>query len=89
MAASRATAGFCGLSPAMFTMGARAVQVRLRPWAIRPVGPGELDGMAVAAGLERERRDGGWRGETFDDASDRHVTIYRRRAIPSPSVIAP
>lgn len=65
------------------------VPVRLRPWAIRPVGPDALDSMALAAGLDRERRDGGWRGERFDDTSDRHVTIYRRRAIPSPSVIAP
>jgi SAM-dependent methyltransferase len=63
--------------------------VRLRPWAIRPLSPEQLDGMAADAGLERERRDGGWRGEPFDDASDRHVTIYRRRAVPSPSVIVP
>lgn len=63
--------------------------VRLRPWAVRPVTPDALDAMAAAAGLGRERRDAGWRGERFDDTSDRHVTIYRRRAVPSPSVIAP
>jgi SAM-dependent methyltransferase len=57
--------------------------VRLRPWAVRPIGPDALDAMAAAAGLAFDRRSGGWRGEPFDDGTDRHVTIYRRTAIPS------
>lgn len=55
-----------------------AAGVRLRPWAVRPLGPEALDALAAAAGLVRERRDGGWRGEPFDDTADRHVTVYRR-----------
>jgi SAM-dependent methyltransferase len=57
--------------------------VRLRPWAVRPIRPDALDAMAAAAGLVLERRSGGWRDEPFDDTADRHVTIYRRTAIPS------
>ena len=64
------TGSFVSLSP--------AGGVRLRPWAIRAVGPEALDGLAARAGFTRERRDGGWRGEPFDDAADRHVTVYRR-----------
>lgn len=51
--------------------------IRLHPWQIRPVAPAALDAMAADAGLRVERRDGGWRGEPFDDDSDRHVTVYR------------
>lgn len=51
--------------------------IRLHPWQIRPVAPEAVDAMAAGAGLVRERRDGGWRGEPFDDDSDRHVTVYR------------
>ena len=51
--------------------------VQLRPWAVRPRTPGQLDAMAAAAGFEVDSRHGGWRGEPFDDRSDRHVTVYR------------
>jgi len=57
--------------------------IRLRPWAIRALGPDELDALAREAGFEVEGRDGGWRGEPFDDASDRHVVRYRVAAVPS------
>jgi SAM-dependent methyltransferase len=60
--------------------------VRLRPWAVRPLGPDALDALAADAGLAREARHGGWRGEPFDDLADRHVTIYRRAAVPSQAV---
>jgi SAM-dependent methyltransferase len=53
--------------------------VRLRPWAILPRTPDELDALAAAAGLERESRHAGWRREPFDDDADRHVTVYRWR----------
>jgi len=52
--------------------------VRLRPWAIRALGPEALDVLAARAGFTLERRDAGWRHEPFDDAADRHVTVYRR-----------
>ena len=52
--------------------------VRLRPWAIRPLGPEALDALAREAGLVVERRHAGWRGEPFNDEADRHVTVYRR-----------
>jgi SAM-dependent methyltransferase len=52
--------------------------VRLRPWAVLPRTPAELDAMTARAGFVRERRDAGWRGEPFDDSSQRHVTVYRK-----------
>jgi len=52
--------------------------VRLRPWAIRPHAPAQLDAMAAAAGLELVERRGGWHGEPFSGSCDRHVTVYRR-----------
>jgi hypothetical protein len=61
--------------------------VRLRPWAVRPLTPDQLDDLAVAAGLTVESRHGGWRGERFDDGSDRYVSTYRRAAVPSPAVM--
>jgi SAM-dependent methyltransferase len=54
--------------------------ITLRPWAIRTVGPTELDTLATAAGLALERRDGGWRGEPFTDETARYVAWYRRPA---------
>ena len=54
--------------------------IRLRPWRLRPATPAELDRVAAAAGLEVEHRWSGWRQEPFEDgASDRCVTVYRRR----------
>jgi SAM-dependent methyltransferase len=57
--------------------------VRLRPWSIRTIGPDDLDELAAAAGFTVEQRDGGWRGEPFDDTSDRYVVCYRAAAVPS------
>ena len=54
--------------------------VRLRPWAIRPLGPGDLDALARDVGLVVDRRHSGWRGEPFTDEADRHVTVYRRHS---------
>jgi SAM-dependent methyltransferase len=61
--------------------------VRLRPWEVLPRSPGALDALAAGAGLVLERRAGGWRGEPFDELADRHVTVYRRPAVPSDAVI--
>lgn len=52
--------------------------VRRRPWSLRYAPPEELDGLAAAAGLVLEQRWGGWRAEPFTDASDLHVSVYRR-----------
>jgi hypothetical protein len=57
--------------------------VRLRPWAIRTIGPDALDALARAAGFEVETRHGGWRGEPYDELSDRYVVCYRTAAVPS------
>lgn len=63
--------------------------VTLRPWSVLPRSPQELDELARAAGLAFDRRDGGWRGEPFDDATDRHVTVYRRSGGTVTAVNAP
>jgi hypothetical protein len=42
--------------------------------------PGELDLMARIAGLELRDRFGGWQGEPFAAASERHVSVYARAA---------
>jgi SAM-dependent methyltransferase len=52
--------------------------VRLFPVAIRYAYPAELDLMARVAGLEREARYGGWRGEPFGADCANHVSVYRR-----------
>jgi SAM-dependent methyltransferase len=51
--------------------------VRLRPWAVRPRTPAQLDAMAAHAGFVVDHRHAGWHGEPFDETSDRHVTAYR------------
>ncbi len=52
--------------------------IRLRPWHLRYLTPAQLDGLASSCGLEVERRDGGWHGESFTDSSTVHITRYRR-----------
>lgn len=64
--------------------------VRLRPWRIRYLSPGQLDTMAAAVGLELCDRWSDWRGGRFEDGaddgadddgaelSDVHVSVYRR-----------
>ncbi|MCX4750375.1 class I SAM-dependent methyltransferase [Kitasatospora sp. NBC_01287] len=44
--------------------------------AFRYAAPGELDLMAVAAGLRLRERFGGWSGAPFDDTSTWHVSVY-------------
>ena len=57
--------------------------VHLRPDGVRMLSvsdtyawPGELDLIAHAAGLRLRERSGGWRGEPFDAASAKHVSVY-------------
>jgi SAM-dependent methyltransferase len=52
--------------------------VRLYPVQIRYCWPSELDLMARLAGLRLRERRGGWRGEPFDDRSEKHVSVYER-----------
>jgi SAM-dependent methyltransferase len=56
----------------------RRGRVDLFPVSLRYAWPSELDLMARVAGLERESRHGGWRGEPFTNASGNHVSVYRR-----------
>jgi SAM-dependent methyltransferase len=51
--------------------------IRLRPWRVRLTTPSEIDAIAAAAGLALVERASGWRGEPFDDGSDRSMAIYR------------
>lgn len=53
--------------------------VRLRPWSIRYASPDELDQLAADAGFDVENRWASFAREPFDDAAERHVTVYRRR----------
>lgn len=53
--------------------------VMLRPWHLRFSSPEELDAMATSCGLVLTERHGGWDERLFDDSSDVHVSVYRRR----------
>ncbi len=50
--------------------------VRLRPWTIRYASPTELDSMAATAGLRCSQRWETFSGETFNEDSHRHVSVY-------------
>ncbi|HYZ99031.1 MAG TPA: class I SAM-dependent methyltransferase [Acidimicrobiales bacterium] len=50
--------------------------IRLRPWVLRYLAPGELDALAEEAGLRLVERHGGWRGEAFTADSSVHVSTY-------------
>jgi SAM-dependent methyltransferase len=51
--------------------------VRLRPWRVRYLHPGQLDALAAACGLALLDRWGGWDRRPFDDDSNTHVSLYR------------
>jgi hypothetical protein len=53
--------------------------IRLRPWFLHYLHPEQIDELAAAAGLHLEQRFAGWHREPFDDDSDAHVSVYRRR----------
>jgi SAM-dependent methyltransferase len=55
--------------------------IKLRPWSVRLSSPAEIDAAAAAAGLAVADRWSGWRGERFDDTSERAVTVYRRGGV--------
>jgi len=54
--------------------------VRLRPWVVHYRWPSELDALATAVGLTLEHRWADWSGQTFDEHSPTHVSVYRRPA---------
>jgi len=50
----------------------------LRPVSLRLACPPEFDLMARIAGLRLRERWGGWNGEPYTAASERHVSVYQR-----------
>jgi len=56
----------------------REAGVRLRPYRIRYLYPGQLDELAGAAGLELVHRWSDWAGAPFDADSSEHVSVYAR-----------
>ena len=58
--------------------------LRLYPVQLRYVWPSELDLMACLAKLELQNRFGGWRGESFSNASVRHISVYRHSGFSDP-----
>ncbi|MFB7997485.1 hypothetical protein ACFC4G_32245 [Streptomyces sp. NPDC056002] len=48
------------------------------PIRLRLAHPPEFDLMARIAGLRLRERWGGWKGEPYDVASWRHISVYER-----------
>ncbi|MEU4217028.1 class I SAM-dependent methyltransferase [Actinoplanes sp. NPDC026623] len=63
--------------------------VRLWPFGMHYLWPGQIDRLAERAGLRLEARYAGWRGEVFDAASTDHVSVYRKPGGGSPGREAP
>ena len=51
--------------------------VRLRPWRIRVTRPDEIDGWAVAAGLDLVARHGDWSSGPYEPDGALQVSTYR------------
>lgn len=52
--------------------------IHLGPIVCRLIWPSEMDLMARIAGLRLRNRWGGWKGEPFTAASERHVSVYSK-----------
>ncbi|NED71758.1 class I SAM-dependent methyltransferase [Streptomyces sp. SID9944] len=52
--------------------------IRFFPIRLRLAHPPEFDLMARIAGLRLRERWGGWKGEPYDTASWRHISVYER-----------
>lgn len=50
--------------------------IRLHPLVVRYAPPAELDAMAAASGLRLVDRSGDWKGSTFTDTANVHVSVY-------------
>ncbi|MGH9227403.1 MAG: class I SAM-dependent methyltransferase [Acidimicrobiales bacterium] len=69
------------VDPASHTITGQHVQIteagiRLRPWMLRYLSPGELDALAADVGLRLVERHAGWRAEPFTGDSSTHVSTY-------------
>ncbi|NOX30875.1 MAG: class I SAM-dependent methyltransferase [Actinobacteria bacterium] len=53
-------------------------RIKLRPWQIHYRTPGQLDVLAVAAGLTLLERHEDWAHTPFTDTSARHVSVYTK-----------
>jgi SAM-dependent methyltransferase len=54
----------------------RETGIRLRPWVLRYLTPGQLDELAAGAGLHRRERWRSWGGAPFRDGDPLHVSVY-------------
>jgi SAM-dependent methyltransferase len=54
--------------------------VRSHPWRLHPLEVERLDALAATASLELVDRYASWDGQPFSPLSNRHVSIYRKRA---------
>jgi SAM-dependent methyltransferase len=61
-------------------MEVTATGIRTRPWRLHPLEVERLDAVAEAASLELVDRYASWDGQPFSPLSNRHVSIYRKRA---------
>lgn len=53
--------------------------VRLRPWVLRYLHPGQLDELAAGAGLDLVERWAGWDRTPFHEGAPLHVSVYGGR----------
>lgn len=51
---------------------------RFRSWRVHYQSVAQLDALVTGAGLELDQRWADWHGTRFDEASDTHVSVYRR-----------
>jgi hypothetical protein len=61
-------------------MEVTASGVRRRPWRLHPLDVDRVDALASAASLELDSRYASWDLQPFTQLSNRHVSIYRKRA---------
>lgn len=69
--------------PAAQTITGQHVQIseagiRLRPWIVRYLRPGQLDALAAGAGLVLEHRWAGWDRSPFQEHSPAQIAVYVR-----------
>ncbi|MCU1361473.1 MAG: putative methyltransferase [Ilumatobacteraceae bacterium] len=73
------------LADGQFVELTEAGGVRLRPWSIRWAEPEQLDEMATHSGLALQQRWADYDRSTFDQSSERHVSVYVRQPAGVPS----
>ena len=70
------------LDPATQTIAGQHIEItesgmRLRPWFLHYLHPGQLDELATETGFALEHRWASWHQDAFTDDSDAHVSVYR------------